>query len=184
MSRKYTMRSKEEKLAIVKAVLSGTPAQYYENQGIVDHHNEQHRHHQSGHESSSWRSATSATSARADCFQVSEAWNQPSDRYGGKAKGKRLHCESLVGWILYWVMFASGCKKTRPQKNPGSKLPIKRRGQGGKMRHSEVDAAVKIRLSGKDAILCGIAGFSCTFVEISCQSLQTPQTGWLHAVAG
>lgn len=38
MSRKYTMRSKEEKLAIVKAVLSGTPAQYYENQGIVDHH--------------------------------------------------------------------------------------------------------------------------------------------------
>ena len=38
MARKYTMRSKEEKLAIVKAVLSGTPAQYYENQGIVDHH--------------------------------------------------------------------------------------------------------------------------------------------------
>ena len=32
------MRSKEEKLAIVKAVLSGTPAQYYENQGIADHH--------------------------------------------------------------------------------------------------------------------------------------------------
>ena len=38
MARKYTMRSKEEKLAIVKAVLSGMPAQYYENQGIVDHH--------------------------------------------------------------------------------------------------------------------------------------------------
>lgn len=38
MARKYRMRSKEEKLAIVKAVLSGTPAQYYENQGIVDHH--------------------------------------------------------------------------------------------------------------------------------------------------
>lgn len=32
------MRSKEEKLAIVKAVLSGTPAQHYENQGIADHH--------------------------------------------------------------------------------------------------------------------------------------------------
>lgn len=38
MPRKYTMRSKEEKLGIVKAVLSGTPAQYYENQGIADHH--------------------------------------------------------------------------------------------------------------------------------------------------
>ena len=38
MPRKYTMRSKEEKLAIVKAVLSGTPAQHYENQGIADHH--------------------------------------------------------------------------------------------------------------------------------------------------
>lgn len=38
MPRKYTMRSKEEKLAIVKAVLSGTPAQKYENEGIVDHH--------------------------------------------------------------------------------------------------------------------------------------------------
>lgn len=38
MPRKYTMRSKEEKLAIVKAVLSGTPAQSYENAGIVDHH--------------------------------------------------------------------------------------------------------------------------------------------------
>ena len=31
MARKYTMRSKEEKLAIVKAVLAGRPAQYYEN---------------------------------------------------------------------------------------------------------------------------------------------------------
>ena len=38
MPRKYTMRSKEEKLAIVKAVLSGTSAQHYENQGIADHH--------------------------------------------------------------------------------------------------------------------------------------------------
>ena len=38
MPRKYTMRSKEEKLGIVKAVLSGTPAQHYENQGIADHH--------------------------------------------------------------------------------------------------------------------------------------------------
>ena len=38
MARKYTMRSAEEKLAIVKAVLSGTPAQHYENEGIVDHH--------------------------------------------------------------------------------------------------------------------------------------------------
>ena len=37
MARKYIMRSKEEKLAIVKAVLSGTPAQQYENEGIVDH---------------------------------------------------------------------------------------------------------------------------------------------------
>jgi len=32
------MRSKEEKLAIVKAVLSGTPARQYETNGIVDHH--------------------------------------------------------------------------------------------------------------------------------------------------
>ena len=38
MPRKYTVRSKEEKLAIVMAVLSGTPAQEYENKGIVDHH--------------------------------------------------------------------------------------------------------------------------------------------------
>ena len=38
MPRKYTMRSKEEKLAIVKAVLSGTPARQYETNGIVDHH--------------------------------------------------------------------------------------------------------------------------------------------------
>ena len=38
MPRKYTMRSKEEKLAIVKAVLSGTPTRYYENNGIADHH--------------------------------------------------------------------------------------------------------------------------------------------------
>ena len=38
MPRKYIVRSKEEKLAIVKAVLSGTPAQEYENKGIVDHH--------------------------------------------------------------------------------------------------------------------------------------------------
>ena len=38
MARKYTMRSKEEKLAIVKAVLSGTPAWEYESKGIVDHH--------------------------------------------------------------------------------------------------------------------------------------------------
>lgn len=38
MPRKHTMRSKEEKLAIVKAVLSGTPTRKYENEGIVDHH--------------------------------------------------------------------------------------------------------------------------------------------------
>ena len=38
MPRKYTMRSKEEKLAIVKAVLSGTPPQRYENEEIADHH--------------------------------------------------------------------------------------------------------------------------------------------------
>lgn len=38
MPRKYIMRSKEEKLAIVKAVLSGTPMQKYENEGIADHH--------------------------------------------------------------------------------------------------------------------------------------------------
>lgn len=38
MPRKYTMRSKEEKLTIVKAVLSGTPAWEYEYRGIVDHH--------------------------------------------------------------------------------------------------------------------------------------------------
>ena len=38
MPRKYTVRSKEEKLAIVMAVLSGTPAQEYEKKGIVDHH--------------------------------------------------------------------------------------------------------------------------------------------------
>ena len=38
MPRKYIMRSKEEKLTIVKAVLSGTPAQHYENTGVADHH--------------------------------------------------------------------------------------------------------------------------------------------------
>ena len=38
MARKYTMRSKEEKLAIVKSVLSGTPAWEYEKNGIADHH--------------------------------------------------------------------------------------------------------------------------------------------------
>ena len=38
MTRKYTQQSKEEKMAIVKDVLSGTPAQEYENKGIVDHH--------------------------------------------------------------------------------------------------------------------------------------------------
>ena len=38
MPRKYIIRSKEEKRAIVTAVLSGTPAQYYENAGIADHH--------------------------------------------------------------------------------------------------------------------------------------------------
>ena len=38
MSRKYIMRSKEEKLTIVKDVLSGTPIQKYENAGIADHH--------------------------------------------------------------------------------------------------------------------------------------------------
>ena len=38
MPRRYTMRSKEEKLSIVKAVLHGTPAQWYENEGIADHH--------------------------------------------------------------------------------------------------------------------------------------------------
>lgn len=38
MPRKYIMRSKEEKLAIVKAVLEGRPAQQYENEGIADHH--------------------------------------------------------------------------------------------------------------------------------------------------
>jgi len=38
MARKYTMRSKEEKLAIVKSVLSGTPAREYEKNGIADHH--------------------------------------------------------------------------------------------------------------------------------------------------
>lgn len=38
MRRKYIMRSKEEKLEIVKAVLGGRPAQQYENEGIVDHH--------------------------------------------------------------------------------------------------------------------------------------------------
>ena len=38
MARKYTLRSKEEKLAIVKSVLSGTPAWEYESKGIVDHH--------------------------------------------------------------------------------------------------------------------------------------------------
>lgn len=37
MARKYIIRSKEEKLAIVKAVLSGVPAQKYENEGIVSH---------------------------------------------------------------------------------------------------------------------------------------------------
>ena len=36
MPRKYIMRSK--KVAIVKAVSSGTPAQHYENEGVVDHH--------------------------------------------------------------------------------------------------------------------------------------------------
>ena len=38
MPRKYTVRSKEEKLSIVKAVLSGTPAKWYENERIADHH--------------------------------------------------------------------------------------------------------------------------------------------------
>ena len=38
MPRKYTIRSKEEKVAIVKAVLSGTAAWEYESKGIVDHH--------------------------------------------------------------------------------------------------------------------------------------------------
>ena len=38
MARKYTMRSKEEKLKIVKEVLSGAPAWQYERQGIADHH--------------------------------------------------------------------------------------------------------------------------------------------------
>ena len=38
MARKYTIRSKEEKLAIVKSVLSGTAACEYERKGIVDHH--------------------------------------------------------------------------------------------------------------------------------------------------
>lgn len=38
MPRKYTLRSKEEKLAIVKAVLAGTSAWEYEAKGIVDHH--------------------------------------------------------------------------------------------------------------------------------------------------
>ena len=38
MARKCTQRSKEEKMAIVKDVLSGTPAQEYENKGIVNHH--------------------------------------------------------------------------------------------------------------------------------------------------
>lgn len=38
MARKYIMRSKEERFAIVKAVLGGKPAQQYEDSGIVDHH--------------------------------------------------------------------------------------------------------------------------------------------------
>ena len=38
MARKYTIRSKEEKLAIVKSVLSGTAASKYEKNGIADHH--------------------------------------------------------------------------------------------------------------------------------------------------
>ena len=36
MARKYTLRSKEEKLAIVKQVLAGTPVRNWEDQGI-DH---------------------------------------------------------------------------------------------------------------------------------------------------
>lgn len=36
MARKYTFRSKEEKLAIVQQVLSGAPVRNWENQGI-DH---------------------------------------------------------------------------------------------------------------------------------------------------
>lgn len=38
MARKYTIRSKEEKQAIVKSVLSGTSACEYEKKGIADHH--------------------------------------------------------------------------------------------------------------------------------------------------
>lgn len=34
MARKYTMRSKEEKLSIVKQVLNGTSVYHWENQGI------------------------------------------------------------------------------------------------------------------------------------------------------
>ena len=37
MSRKYTIRSKEEKLTIVRQVLAGMPVRSWENQGI-DHH--------------------------------------------------------------------------------------------------------------------------------------------------
>lgn len=38
MPRKYTMRSKEEKLAIVKRVLSGEAAQKIEREAGIDHH--------------------------------------------------------------------------------------------------------------------------------------------------
>ena len=67
------------------------------------------------------------------------------------------------------MLFASGCKNTRPVKIPGPKLPIKRPGQGNKMRRSWADAAVKVRFSGSDAMLSGIAGVSCIFVEIYCK---------------
>lgn len=38
MARKYTMRSREDKLEIDKEVLVGRPTRYYENNGIVDYH--------------------------------------------------------------------------------------------------------------------------------------------------
>lgn len=93
-------------------------------------------------------------------------------RYGKFSDVDGMDLTVEIGYCL-----SLGAKKHAPRKKPGSKLPIKSPGQGGKMRHSEVDAAVKVRLSGKGTILCGIEGFSCTFGEISCQSLQTPQTG-------
>ena len=73
-------------------------------------------------------------------------------------------------------MFESGAKLHVPQKNPGPKLPIKRPSQGNKMRRSWADAAVKVSFSGTDAMLSGIAGFSCIFVEISCKGLQARQS--------